>query len=262
MAMSKDLLIFDTANPDATDNSDNVGAYLRAGDDGTQLSATGTSLDVNVSNAGDINVQIDAEKTHDAAAGAGGDIGMYILGVRQDTLAADTSADGDYARFKFTAAGRLYTDTVISSASVQGLTADDAADADNPVKTGTRSVSGALTAISANNDRADMLSDDYRRVYVNSGPNVGGANATTTVDTTAGGVALPASALAGRRTITIQNLSTSHSIYLGFGTVTAANGLEVPKKSTFGPIEMGDDLALKAIAAAGGSVDARTFELA
>jgi len=41
-------------------------------------------------------------------AAAGGERGAYVLAVRQDVLATDTSADGDFAGFKVDALGRLY----------------------------------------------------------------------------------------------------------------------------------------------------------
>jgi hypothetical protein len=42
------------------------------------------------------------------SAHSSGDIGLYMLSVRQDTLSASTSADGDYQSFKTDALGRLY----------------------------------------------------------------------------------------------------------------------------------------------------------
>lgn len=42
------------------------------------------------------------------SAHANGDIGLYMLSVREDTLASSTSASGDYQSFKTDALGRLY----------------------------------------------------------------------------------------------------------------------------------------------------------
>ena len=178
MSLDKDRLIFDTAD-EAT--SDSVGAYVRSSDgtlidhvtiaavdrlavdatmkagDGTDLTQTGGALDVNITNSSDIEVAVNSEYAEDSAHGSG-DIGSFALAVRQDTLAASTDADGDYSAFKVDSLGRLYTNS-----AVQGDVADDAADSGNPLKVGSRAVDGALTAISASDDRADLLSDLYRR---------------------------------------------------------------------------------------------------
>jgi len=193
--------------------------------------------------AADIDVVTGAEKAEDSAHTTG-DIGSYVLAVRQDTLSASVSDDGDYGSFKIDALGRLWTNSAIS-----GDVADDDADSGNPVKVGQRAVSGALTAVSATGDRADQISDLYRRTWVNTAPNVGGSNAAVSVDTTAGGVALFASPLAGRRSVDIQNLGNK-AIFVGFGTVTAANGTRVAAGATMSR-ELGPDLDLKAIAESG-----------
>jgi len=57
--------------------------------------------------AADIDVVNGHEKAEDSAH-TSGDIGSYVLAVRQDTLAASTDADGDYASLKVNAAGALY----------------------------------------------------------------------------------------------------------------------------------------------------------
>jgi len=71
------------------------------------------SLVINADGSINVNADIDivngAEKAEDAAH-ASGDIGQYVLAVRQDTLASSTSADGDYASFKVNAQGALYVD--------------------------------------------------------------------------------------------------------------------------------------------------------
>lgn len=60
------------------------------------------------------------------AAHASGDTGVLSLGVRQDTLASSTSADGDYAALKTSATGALYVN--VAEGGVPGL-AEDAASA-------------------------------------------------------------------------------------------------------------------------------------
>lgn len=203
--------------------------------------------------AADISVTNGSDKVEDSAH-ASGDTGTYVLAVRQDTLSASVSADGDYGSFKLDSLGRLWT-----NAQVSGDVADDAADSGNPLKIGSRAVSGALAAVSATGDRADMISDLYRRVWVNTAPNIAGSNAAVSVDTTAGGVALFASPLAGRRKVEIQNLGNK-AIFVGTGTVTAANGVRIAAGGTMSQ-DLGPDIALKAIAESG-TVDTRVLQLA
>lgn len=65
----------------------------------------------------DIEVANGHEKLEDAAHSSG-DVGSYVLAVRQDTLAASTDADGDYTSLKTSAAGALYVNLAESSATV------------------------------------------------------------------------------------------------------------------------------------------------
>jgi len=127
------------------------------------------------------------------AAHASSDLGQFILAVRND---ADSplAADGDYHALTVNAEGRLKTDAELSSD-----VADDAVDKENPIKVGSRSASGPLAAISAAGDKADLISDLYRRLYVNDSANIGVAASAASVAATA--VNLAASALGGRRRI-------------------------------------------------------------
>ena len=183
------------------------------------------------------------------SAHASGDIGDFVLSVRQDTLASSTSADGDYAAFKVNSRGGLWTVPV-------GTVADDAADSENPVKVGSRAETGALAAVS-DGDRADLLSDDYRRIWINSSANVSVAQAAVSVTTTA--TALPATALVGRRTILLQNLDKD-PIFIGGSGVTTSNGVRVAA-GAFWEGEVGDDVGIFGICAAG-TADVRVLELA
>lgn len=301
-ALTKDRLIFD---PSDSGDSDNMGAYLRAGSDGDLLSSTliggKEALDVNVVGGADSGIfpedsahasgdngqfvlavradaegslvgadgdyaplQVDAsgrlrvvadldttnlaEKAEDSAHSSA-DIGDYVLAVRQDTLASSTSADGDYASFKVNSRGGLWAVPV-------GTVADDAADSENPVKVGGRAISGALAAI-ANNDRSDLAMDLYRRVWVNDSPNIAFASTAVTVGATE--VALPTAALAGRREIFVQNLS-SNDIYVGPTGVTTSSGLRVAKGATL-TMKAGQNIALYGIAAGAGN-EVRVFETA
>lgn len=133
--------------------------------------------------------------------------------------------------------------------------ADDAADAGNPLKVGGRGVDGALTALSASNDRFDLLGDMYRRVYVNTSANVAIETTAETVGTTA--VQVVATPLAGRRFVTIQ--ADDKDIYLGHSNaVTTSNGIKIPKKAS-ATYEFGEDIDIWLISGDAGQ-DVRVLE--
>lgn len=197
----------------------------------------------------DISVTTGFEKAEDSAH-VSGDIGGYVLAVRQDTLANSTSADGDYGSLKLNVDGALWTAPV-------GNVADDAVDAGNPIKVGSRAVGGALPAISASGDRANLISDMYRRVWINDSPNIGVVNTVVTVGATE--VALPAVAQAGRRRMVIQNTS-SNDVYVGATGISTTSGVRIAKSATL-TLEIGENVNLFAIAAGAGN-DVRVMELA
>lgn len=75
------------------------------------ISAGGNALVINADGSINVNAEIDvvngSDKVEDSAH-ASGDTGTYVLAVRQDTLAASTDADGDYASFKVSEKGALW----------------------------------------------------------------------------------------------------------------------------------------------------------
>jgi hypothetical protein len=94
------------------------------------------SINVNSSGSGTSNVAVTSEipgvgatnlgKAEDAPA-ASGDTGVFVLGVRNDTNAAATGADGDYSQISVDAAGNQ---------KMVGNIASGSADAGAPVKVG------------------------------------------------------------------------------------------------------------------------------
>lgn len=245
---------------DSAHASGDIGMFalaVRNDTDAVLTSADGDYSPIAVDSAGRLKVVADFDTDFDFvyaedAAHNSGDLGAYVLAVRQDTLAASTSADGDYASFKTNSRGGLWTTPV-------GTVADDAADTENPVKVGGRAISGALAAVSAGNDRADMITDLYRRVYINDSPNIDAAAVAVSVDTTAGGIAIPTTALAGRRRILIQNTG-NQAIFVGKTGVTASSGFRVSAGATL-TLEIGENVALFAIAQSG-TQNVRVLELA
>jgi len=194
----------------------------------------------------------DAEYAEDSAH-TSGDVGLQILAVRQDTLAASVDADGDYASLKVDADGRLYV-----AASLTSDIADDAADAGNPIKVGSRAVDGALTAVSASDDRADLLSDMYRRVWVNDSPNIGLAQASVAVTATESQIA--STPLGGRRKMLIQNVG-NNEVYLGATGVDDTSGIILRRRTSI-ELDLGEDIALYAICETGETSELRIMEIA
>lgn len=276
MTTGKDKLIFDAVT--AADG-DSIAAYLFA-----TLRLTSTTvgpseaLDVNMVNS----ISVDLNGLYNAGTNPTPDTVGTILRTRAATpglsdqveslTGGAASSDGVVAAnvhgmdanafgmiFNGTTWDRMRGTSGALNVSALGNVADDAVDSGNPIKVGSRAVSGALTAVSTTGDRADLLSDLYRRIWVNNSPNVGGSNAAVAVDTTVGGTALFASPLAGRSRVRIQNLG-SKAIYFGFGTVTAVNGSRLAGGSVES-LDLGPDLALKAIAESG-TQDVRVYQVA
>jgi len=194
-------------------------------------------------------------KAEDAVHGSG-DKGIMALAVANHVEGALHSADGDYAALQVDSSGRL---RVIGDLDVVGNVADDAADSGNPLKIGSRASFGAaMSAISASNDRADMLSDEYRRLWVNDSPNVGITLSKPTISSVQAEIA--GTAQASRRRILVQNLS-SKEIYVGPTGVLTTTGLRIAKGALL-ELPWGEDLDIFAISAAGISSDVRVLEVA
>lgn len=240
---------------DAAHASGDIGTFVLAvRNDGGATSLTSADGDyspVAVDEFGRIFsvTSLTAEKAEDAAHSSG-DSGIFTLAVAQAALAASVSADGDYGAFKLNARGALWTAPV-------GTVADDAADTENPVKVGSRARIGALTAISADGDRADLLSDKYRRLYVADVANIGISTAAITANTTAANVV--ASLLAGRKRLIVENVG-GKACFLGNASVTAANGFELGRGSVV-EWELGENVDLYAITQSG-TCDLRIVQLA
>lgn len=245
-SLNLERMIFDPL--DAADSS-NVGAYLRDSA-GALLTSTlvgsKQSLDVHLA------ASSDAGYFAEDVASTNADIGQSVLAVYQATLASSVSTDGDYGWFKLNTRGALWVAPV-------GTVADNVTDTENPVKVGSRALSGALTTVTSGT-RADVLSDVYRRVYINDSPNIASACGKVTIGATE--VALPTSALAGRRRMMIQNIS-SNDVFVGPTGVAitgATTGIKISKGSTLS-LEIGQNVALVGISGTAGN-DVVVFELA
>lgn len=293
--LAKDRLIFDPAD---LAESDQIGSYLigAAGDVLTSTTVGGDeALDVNIVqtvaltvSATDFDIR---DLTHvgiqdSVAIGDGTDV-LSITGSGQAEVAvtaalpAGTNNIGDVdvltqpARSHTTDSIAIGDGTDLLAIAADGSIGvtqvgvwnvnltddgipDDSPDSGNPFKIGTRAVSGALAAVSATNDRADMISDLYRRTWVNTAPNVG-ISTPVVIAVGATEVAIPASPLAGRRKIIVQN-DSSNDIYIGGTGLTTGTGIRVAKGVTWSD-EIGPNIALYAIAGSAGN-NVRVTEIA
>lgn len=180
--------------------------------DGTDFLAINADGSINVN--ADISVVNGHEKAEDAAH-ASGDIGSYILGVRQDVLASSTSADGDYASFKMSAAGALYVNLAESSAAI---TVSDAALANTAI------ISKALVLGVADTAQAAVTSP-----------------------------------LAARKYLSIYN-NDNRKIFIGGSGVTAANGFPISPGS-YMELRAGVSSAVFFVGSASETPAIRTLEL-
>lgn len=181
------------------------------------------------------------------------DPGAFVLAVRDDDMDGDpVSANGDYSAFKTNSRGGLWVVPM-------GNVADDAVEPANeyPLKVGSRSNSGALGQVSAANSRVDLLSDNYRRVWINKAGNIGLTANTVSVGTTEEEIA--SSPQSGRISIIVQNLG-SKEVYLGPSGVTSSTGIALAPRANIS-LDLGEDVDLYAIAASG-TQDIRYMELA
>ena len=284
MGLYKDKLIYDPA--DQAD-SDQVGSYLLASD-GTELTHTTVgakeALDVYIANDLDLDVQLEGiysggntnpdnvgiiahtrgdfsdtgqvERTSAGAYGTELDPGE-VFGL--DTNAFLMTYNRAATAMEYVTSDNRALDVNVRAQDnpfeVVGNVADDDGDSGNPVKIGSRSQAGPLARISAPDDRANAISDMYRRIYTIDAPNVAIQSNTQSVGTTAAVIA----ARQGRQRVIVQNLGND-PIYAGPSGVTTSSGLRIAKGATL-EIPVGEDLDLYLIAGSNGN-DARIFQLA
>lgn len=192
----------------------------------------------------------DAEFLEDTAHNSG-DAGLHIMAVRQDTLSSLVDADGDYASFKVDSLGRLYTTSELSSS-----VADDAADAENPIKVGGRAID-VLAAV-ADNDRVDQAHDLFRRQYVNDSAHIGVQQAEIAITDASSNIL--GSPLAGRKRVLIQNVG-DNEVYLGTTGVASTDGIFLRKRTSV-ELPLGENVTLAAVCAAGETTTLRVLEMA
>jgi len=229
-----------------------VVAALPAGDNNIGNVDIASALPAGDNNIGNVDVvDLPGIENEDAAA-SGGEQGMFMLGIRQDAGGSPVSADGDFHPFVFNDDGELKV-----AADLTSSVADDAADSGNPIKVGSKAHDGAAALGEiADADRANLLSDSYRRIYINDAPNVSAsASAASVTDSEV----LLGTAISGRTRILIQN-NSNNPIFVGPTGVSVSTGLEVSKNSTLS-LELGESIDLYGIASTGTN-DVRILQLA
>lgn len=253
-----------------------VDATLKDGS-GNALTSTSGALNVSLANAGTLAVSAvdfdirdlthvsDSVKVGDGtdflAVNADGSVNITDNGgsltvdatnldIRDLTHVSDSVKVGDGTDFI-----AVNTDGSLNVLAV-GNVADDAADSGNPLKIGSRAVTGALSTV-AHNDRADALADQYRRMYVNDSAQVSLLSSTKTANNSASLVV--SSALAGRRRIIVHNIG-GNVAYLGHSGVTSSNGLKLDREASV-ELDLGQYVDLYVITASS-TTELRVLEIA
>jgi hypothetical protein len=129
MSANRNLFVAlrDAAGNERGLNIDANGAIAITDGAGTITVDVGTALPAGTNNIGDVDVlsvipgtgAADLGKAEDAVH-ASGDTGVMLLGVRRDTPASGAGADGDYATFNLSSAGRLYVSATVDTALPAG----------------------------------------------------------------------------------------------------------------------------------------------
>ena len=188
-----------------------------------------------------------------------GDRGSFILAVANHVEGALHDADGDYAALQVDSLGRLRT---VADLDISSEVPDNDTDSENPLKVGSRARFGnPLPAISTSGDKADLISDEYRRIYTHNSAAVNIANGAQSVDNVLETIMnSTGSNLTGRIEVMVQNRG-GKSIFVGATGVSAANGIEIDKKSTLN-LKLGDRIDLYAIGTSAVVDDVRVLEIA
>jgi hypothetical protein len=195
------------------------------------------------------------------SAHTSGDVGNYVLTVRQDTLAISTDADGDYSSFKTNDLGALYTISPTADALLTTIDADTSA-----IALSTASIDTEIQALSHLEDSAHVSGDagvmglavrndtlaslvdtdgDYAPLQVNADgalyvsfaggddpalANTAIANAANALDVANTAEDVVAAPLADRKYLWIYN-NGNREAYIGSTGVTSSNGFPMPPGS-------------------------------
>lgn len=247
-------------------DGDSIAAYLVAG--GTQLTATGTSLDVNVTASAlptgaateatlaSLLSEVQGITHAEDSAHSSGHMGVMGLAVRNDAGTALAGTDGDYIPLSTDSSGNLRT--TISGTIVANIEGDYAEDdahvsGDRGIFTlGVRNDNQVTSLTSADGDYSGYAVDAKGTQYVKQVYNTSNLQQIVTVGTTA--VALPTTPLTNRTSMFVQMLSIG-TLYLGSATVTntgATRGFALQGIGAYASIDAGPNNAVYGIANAAG----------
>lgn len=151
---------------------DDNGATLSVDDGGGSLTVdgsvtVGSALPAGSNNIGDVDVLSTPDQKTEDAGHTTGDVGSFVLAVRNDGAAARTSTDGDYSPISVDSAGRVgiadlggsITVDVTGTVTTQGGAASDAPVVGNPNLTGARASNAIPTAVTADGDAVAVWAD-------------------------------------------------------------------------------------------------------
>jgi len=247
-----------------------------------QVDATG-ALRVNAT----VNVDANSDYAEDSAH-VSGDIGGFVLAVRQDTLASSVSADGDYGSFKLDSVGSLYTRDSIAAGILTTIDADTGS-IDSTLTALTKAedsvhVSGdqGIMGLAVRNDTLATLTSadgDYAPLQVNaegalyayisgSDPltvndsalaNTAIASASNTLDTANTAEDVVTAPLSNRKYLFLQNMD-NRKIYIGATGVTTATGFPLSPGSLM-EMRLGAAVDIEFVGSTGKTPEIRTLEL-
>jgi hypothetical protein len=172
-----------------------------------------------------------------------------MLAVRNDGFATTlTSANGDYSPIAVDNKGRIFTVSEVS-----GSFLEDSAhtSGDNGMQMLAVRKDSAGTNVSANGDYASILQWGNGETKVVDIANSSILQQEFTLTTANTAYKLPATALAWRKSILVQNTSDK-DIFIGTSTVTATGatkGIKVPKDGGFMELDAGPDCEVWAVCA-------------
>jgi hypothetical protein len=194
-----------------------------------------------------------------------GDMGSFILAVRHDADTSMVNNDGDYAPLVVDSLGRLKV-TADFNVSTDYVYAEDSAAADGALGAYILSVRSDTLSSTTNNNgdmqsfKTDSVGSLWTRVSQSAAPDAPNtAILSTPITVGTSQVALPASPLAARKSMIIENLSNK-PIYIGATGVLTTSGTKVNAGGSI-EIAVGPSVIVYAIGEVA-SQDIRVLEIA
>lgn len=191
---------FDPTDADSIAASAKIGSYL-IGASGTVIGNVGDALKVSIS-----SVDFSYDYAEDSAHSSG-DVGAFMLAVRQDTLANSTSADGDYAAFKLNQKGELYVHDTDVLAALGGTLA-----VSGTVELGATTLAALETITVLQGTSPWVIGDGGGSITVDGTVELG-ATSLAALET----IELGATTLAALESITVQNGSGASAVNIQDG---------------------------------------------